>query len=69
MVADALGNIFNKESVVQYLLKRSERAKDAAGGKRDGERERPMSEEDLVAGHIRGLKDVTELKVNISQDE
>lgn len=54
IVSDALGRLYNKDSVVKYLLQRAEgvaRANDkdkaAAGRSRDS-----------VAGHLRGLKDV-----------
>ncbi|KDN45481.1 DUF602-domain-containing protein [Tilletiaria anomala UBC 951] len=55
VVADALGHIFNKESVVQYLLTRSERGKESA--------KVVALEEDIVAGHLRGLKDVVQLRL------
>jgi hypothetical protein len=48
VVSDKLGRLYNKDSVVKYLLKRAESQK---------------SKEDVVAGHIKGLKDVKELKL------
>ncbi|KAN0063775.1 Replication termination factor 2 [Thecaphora frezii] len=47
VVSDALGRLYNKDAVVQYLLHRNERAR---GGV-----------DDIAAGHIRGLKDVKQL--------
>ncbi len=68
VVADALGHMFNKESVVQYLLGRSERLKEAeteaANAPSTGSvAAKAASEEDAVAGHLRGLKDVTQLQL------
>lgn len=53
VVSDNLGRLYNKDSVVKFLLKRSELGYD--NGK---------SKEDKVAGHLRGLKDVKELKLS-----
>ncbi|EPQ27052.1 uncharacterized protein PFL1_05336 [Pseudozyma flocculosa PF-1] len=49
IVSDALGRLYNKDAVVHYLLHRGDRPK---GGI-----------DDIAAGHIRGLKDVRELKL------
>lgn len=51
VVSDSLGRLYNKDSVVKYLLTRSE------------EQKRGLSREDKVAGHLRGLKDVQALKL------
>lgn len=48
VVSDSLGRLYNKDAVVTYLLQRGEKAK---------------SREASVAGHLRGLKDVRELKL------
>ncbi|PWN52609.1 DUF602-domain-containing protein [Violaceomyces palustris] len=48
IVSDSLGRLYNKDSVVQYLLNKVDK-------------ERRKSSEELEAAHIRGLKDVREL--------
>jgi hypothetical protein len=49
VVSDSLGRLYNKDSVVRYLLRRS-----GMDGK---------SKEDKIAGHLRGMKDLQELKL------
>lgn len=52
IVSDALGRLYNKDSVVKYLLARAE-STDAAQSSRTN----------AVAGHLRGLKDIKELRL------
>ncbi|UZJ55834.1 hypothetical protein CBS101457_005154 [Exobasidium rhododendri] len=52
VVSDSLGRLYNKDSVVKYLLKKGE-----------SDSKHAKSQEDNVAGHLRGLKDVKELRL------
>lgn len=58
VVSDALGRLYNKDAVVRYLLKRAE-----SGGSERAATTTSSSADDRVAGHLRGLKDVTPLKL------
>lgn len=53
VVADALGNLYRKEKVVEFLLKKAEIAASASGSASgDGKDKKEIG----VAGHLRGLK-------------
>ncbi|CAO1629810.1 unnamed protein product [Parajaminaea phylloscopi] len=56
VVADALGRLYNKEALVSYLI---ERKVNEAKGQSDG---------DAAMSHIRGLKDVTLLRLHPNPD-
>lgn len=56
VVSDALGRLYNKDSVLKYLLARSSSNIPASSGV-------SASATDVLAGHLRGLKDVRELKL------
>lgn len=52
IVADRLGRIYNKDSILKYLLSRADSKGDSVA----------VRKADRIAGHIRGLKDVQTLK-------
>ncbi|PWN31971.1 DUF602-domain-containing protein [Meira miltonrushii] len=52
IVADRLGNLYNKDSILKYLLSKSDSKGESDAAKKA----------DRTAGHIRGLKDVQTLK-------
>lgn len=60
VVSDAMGRLYNKDAVVRYLLKRAE----SGGSERAATTAMTSSSaDDRIAGHLRGLKDVTPLKL------
>jgi Rtf2 RING-finger len=52
IVADRIGNLYNKDSILKYLISKSDSQGESDVGKKA----------DRIAGHIRGLKDVQTLK-------
>lgn len=60
VVSDALGRLYNKDAVVKYLLKRAEDSGGVAAAVGNGN---GANSDDVVAGHLRGLKDVRSLKL------
>lgn len=58
VVSDALGRLFNKDSVIEYLLP----SEDADNGKR-------TEQEALVAGAFKSLKDLVEVKFEVEDAE
>lgn len=58
VVSDALGRLFNKDSVIEFLLP----SEDADNGKR-------AEQETLVAGAFKSLKDLVEVKLEVEEAE
>jgi hypothetical protein len=54
VVSDAAGTLYNKDSVIEYLLSGEQRTKE---------------QEDVVGGRIAGLKDVVEVKFEVEEGE
>ena len=58
VVSDALGRLFNKDSVIEFLLPSE-----------DGDSGRRIEQEELVAGAFKSLKDVVEVKFEVETAE
>lgn len=57
-MSDSLGRLFNKDSIIEFLLPTD-----------SGNEARRAEQEDLIAGTVKSLKDVVEVKFEIEADE
>ncbi|KAI9669380.1 MAG: hypothetical protein M1831_000416 [Alyxoria varia] len=65
VVSDALGRLFNKDSIIEFLLP-SESPEDA-GGAAEAEAKK-TEQEHILKGIVKGLKDVVEVKFQVEDD-
>jgi hypothetical protein len=69
VVSDAAGTLYNKDSVIEFLLKEDGREKEEAGKVADVRSEGQFVELGCVGDRVKGLKDVVEVKFEIGAVE
>lgn len=69
VVGDAAGIIYNKDAVIEFLLKEDGREKEEAGKVADVKREGEFAELGCAGDRLKGLKDVVEVKFEAGKEE
>jgi hypothetical protein len=69
VVSDAAGTLYNKDSVIEFLLKEDGREKEELGKVADVKSEGQFVELGSVGDRVKGLKDVVEVKFEIGKEE
>lgn len=69
VVSDAAGTLYNKDSVIEFLLKEDSREKEEAGKVADVKREGEFAELGCAGDRLKGLKDVVEVKFEVGKEE
>ncbi len=65
VVSDAAGTLYNKDSVIEFLLKEDGREKEEAGKVADVKSDGQFVELGSVGDRVKGLKDVVEVKFEV----
>ena len=68
VVSDAAGALYNKDSVIEFLLAEDGREKEEAGKVADMKRDGEFAELGCAGDRLKGLKDVVEVKFEIGQE-
>ena len=66
VVSDAAGTLYNKDSVIEFLLKEDGREKEESGKVADVKSEGQFAELGTAGDRIKGLKDVVEVKFEVA---
>lgn len=69
VVGDAAGMLYNKDAVIEFLLKEEGREKEEVGRVADVRREGEFKELGCAGDRLKGLKDVVEVKFEIGKEE
>lgn len=69
VVSDAAGTLYNKDAVIEFLLKEDGREKEEAGKVADVKREGEFAELGCAGDRLKGLKDVVEVKFEAGKEE
>jgi hypothetical protein len=69
VVSDAAGTLYNKDSVIEFLLKEDGREKEEAGKVADVKQDGQFAELGCVGTRVKGLKDVVEVRFEVGAAE
>ncbi|KZM18308.1 Replication termination factor 2 [Ascochyta rabiei] len=69
VVSDAAGTLYNKDSVIEFLLTEDGREKEEAGKVADVKSEGRFAELGSTGNRVKGLKDVVEVKFEVGASE
>lgn len=69
VVSDAAGTLYNKDSVIEFLLKEEGREKEELGKVADVKSEGQFMELGCAGDRIKGLKDIVEVTFEIGKEE
>jgi hypothetical protein len=69
VVSDAAGTLYNKDSVIEFLLKEDGREKEELGKVADVKSEGHFVELGCAGDRLKGLKDVVEVRFEIGKEE
>jgi hypothetical protein len=69
VVSDAAGTLYNKDSVIEFLLKEDGREKEELGKVADVKSEGQFVELGSVGDRVKGLKDIVEVRFEIGKEE
>lgn len=69
VVSDAAGTLYNKDAVIEFLLKENGREKEEAGKVADVKRDGEFAELGCAGDRLKGLKDVVEVKFEVGKEE
>ncbi|KAF2633930.1 DUF602-domain-containing protein [Macroventuria anomochaeta] len=69
VVSDAAGTLYNKDSVIEFLLKEDGREKEEAGKVADVRSEGHFVELGCAGDRLKGLKDVVEVRFEVGKEE
>lgn len=69
VVGDAAGTLYNKDAVIEFLLKEDGREKEEAGRVADVKKDGEFAELGCAGDRLKGLKDVVEVKFEVGKEE
>lgn len=68
VVSDAAGTLYNKDAVIEFLLKEDGREKEEAGKVADMKKDGEFAELGCAGDRLKGLKDVVEVKFEVGEE-